>query len=104
MEGDKKEGEAEKVDSDGISQLYGVYAQQNIEFHEHGVVYAEGRKCSMKGMAGVSGLEKISEEEYEQIMNDGDPIEAPPGPYKIQPEKSGKVCIFQSIGCHLLIT
>ena len=90
-EGEKKEGEAEKVDSDGISQLYGVYAQQNIEFHEHGVVYAEGRKCSMKGMAGVSGLEKISEEEYEQIMNDGDPIEAPPGPYKVQPNVKGKI-------------
>ena len=75
-----------------------------MEFVDLGVVYAEGMKCSMKGMVGVSGLEKISEEEYEEIMNDFDPIEAPPGPYKIQPEKSGKVCIFQSIGCHLLIT
>ena len=68
MEGEKKEG----VGSHGISQLYGVSAQQNIEYHEHGVVYAEGRKCSMKGMAGVSGLEKISAEEYEEIMNDFD--------------------------------
>jgi len=61
------------------------------KFSDHGVVYAEGRKCSMKGMAGISGLEKITEEELKNIQNDFDPIEAPPGPYKVQPEKKGKI-------------
>ena len=55
-----------------------------------GIIYDEGRKCSMKGIAGVSGLEKVTEEEVEEILNDCDPIEAPPGPYKVQPGKKGK--------------
>jgi len=65
--------------------------KKKMEFVDLGVVYAEGMKCSMKGMVGVSGLEKISEEEYEEIMNDFDPIEAPPGPYKLQPGKKGRI-------------
>ena len=43
----------------------------------------------MKGLAGVSTLRKITEAEVEEILNDCDPIEAPPGEYKIQPEKQG---------------
>ena len=69
------------------------------------------------GAAGISSLEKINEEELEDILNDCDPIgknsrtlsklkiqlcflkiifilkflpEAPPGSYKIQPENQGK--------------
>ena len=61
-----------------------------MEFSDLGVIYAEGRKCSMKGFTGIAGLEKISEEEFDKIMNDFDPIEAPPGPYKLQPDKKGK--------------
>ena len=64
--------------------------EKKFEFSDHGIVYEEGRKCSMKGAGGVSDLIKISEEELEEIMNDFDPIEAPPGPYKVQPEKPGK--------------
>ena len=45
----------------------------------------------MKGFTGVSGLEKISDQELENIMNDFDPIEAPPGPYKVQPNVKGKI-------------
>ena len=44
----------------------------------------------MKGFTGFCGLEKITEEQLENIMNDFEPIEAPPGPYKIQPEIQGK--------------
>ena len=40
---------------------------------------------------GVVELQKITDEEANIIMNDCDPIEAPPGPYKIQPEVPGKV-------------
>ena len=45
----------------------------------------------MKGFTGVSGLEKITDQELEELMNDFDPIEAPPGPYKIQPNVKGKI-------------
>ena len=43
---------------------------------------------------GVSRIDKITEEEKEEIMNNFDPIEAPPGPYKIQPEVQGKILWF----------
>merc|ERR1712179_219682 len=61
-----------------------------MEFSDLGVIFDGGRKCSMKGFTGIAGLEKISEEEFEEIMNDFEPIEAPPGPYKVQPEKKRK--------------
>ena len=61
-------------------------------------MFEEGRKCSMKGMTGVSELVKITEDELERIMNDSDPIEAPPGPYIVQPEKTGdQICFFKSL-------
>ena len=47
----------------------------------------------MKGFTGKAGLEKITKKEFEEIMNDFEPIEAPPGPYKLQPEKKGKIYI-----------
>ena len=40
-------------------------------------------------MMGHGKVVKITEEELEQIENDFDPIEAPPGPFKIQPELPG---------------
>ena len=54
-----------------------------------GVLHDEGRQAAMKGLAGVSTLRKITEAEVEEILNDCDPIEAPPGEYKIQPDKQG---------------
>ena len=38
---------------------------------------------------GLSELIKITEEEKIAIDNDFDPIEAPPGPYKVQPDVPG---------------
>ena len=35
-------------------------------------------------------LERIQRQEMEDILNDFDPIQAPPGPYKLQPEKKGE--------------
>jgi len=67
---------------------------KKFEFVDLGVIYDEGRKCSMKGFAGICGLEKITKDEYEEIMNDYDPIEAPPGPYKVQPDRKGKILWF----------
>ena len=62
-----------------------------MNFSDLGVIFDEGRKCSMKGFTGIAGLEKITEKEFEEIMNDFEPIEAPPGRYKLQPEKKGKI-------------
>ena len=41
------------------------------------------------GTMGLSELIKITEEEKIAIDNDFDPIEAPPGPYKVQPDVPG---------------
>ena len=67
---------------------------KKMEFSDLGVVFDEGRQCSMKGMGVVSGLVKITEDDLERIMNDFDPIEAPPGPYIVQPQKKGKKILF----------
>ena len=42
-------------------------------------------------MIGHTSIEKITEEELMAIENDFDPIEAPPGPYKVQPQNQGKI-------------
>ena len=59
------------------------------QFVNVGVLFDEGKQVAMKGATGVATLRKITEEELEEILNDCDPIEAPPGDYTIQPEKSG---------------
>merc|ERR1719187_2071632 len=61
------------------------------EFQELGVMNDDGTSVIMKGMMGISTLEKISEEEAAEILADGDPVDAPPGPYKVQPEYQGKI-------------
>jgi len=80
--GDNEAGEAENEEA---------VKSKKMEFSDLGVVFDEGRKCSMKGMGVVSGLVKITEDDLERIMNDFDPIEAPPGPYIVQPQKKGKI-------------
>ena len=63
--------------------------QKKAQFSSFGIVFDEGRQLAMKAFTGVSTLRKITEAEMEKILNDCDPIEAPPGEYKIQPEKQG---------------
>ena len=43
---------------------------------------------------GDTVLERITEEEAIAIENDYDPIDAPPGPYTIQPDVPGKILWF----------
>ena len=47
----------------------------------------------MTGMKSYA-VEKITEQELRDIQNDFDPIEAPPGPYKVQPENQGLMSKF----------
>ena len=61
------------------------------KFSKFGVVSADGMKITMKGNWGISCIEWITDEEAAALEGEGDPIEAPPGPYKIQPEIQGKL-------------
>jgi len=61
---------------------------------ELGVITEEGAKLTTKNMMGIAEFESVTEEEAAAWEDDGDPIEAPPGPYKIQPEKKGKFLWF----------
>ena len=58
------------------------------------LIYWETLNCRniMVGNAGLSEWIKITEEEKIAMENDYDPIEAPPGPYTIQPDVPGKYC------------
>ena len=71
----------------------------NIElsytFAEHvttmfGVVSEDGRRITFKSSVGITVLDWMTDEEAEAMKEDGDPIDAPPGPYKIQPDNLGK--------------
>ena len=53
-----------------------------------GVITEDGKKVYIKGIMEYT-IEKITEEQLKTIQDDFDSIEAPPGPYKIQPEKKG---------------
>ena len=93
VEEDQKD-KSEEVPSNGEIALhiffYFLFWKNKLDQRDVGIIYDEGRKCSMKGVAGVSSLQKITEEEMEEILNDCDPIEAPPGPYTVQPGKKGR--------------
>ena len=51
----------------------------------------DGLKITTKGVMGIATLDWITEEEAAALEAEGDPIEAPPGEYKIQPEYLGKL-------------
>merc|ERR1712106_1029963 len=61
------------------------------DIYETGVISEDGLKITTKGMMGICELEWITEEEAAALEAEGDPIEAPPGDYKIQPEYQGKL-------------
>ena len=52
------------------------------------VISEDGCRVHVKGMFEYD-LEKITEEQAAELENDFDDIEAPPGPYTIQPENQG---------------
>merc|ERR1711892_69794 len=51
---------------------------------------ADPEIVKITGVMGISELEWITEEEAAALEAEGDPIEAPPGDYKIQPDYQGK--------------
>ena len=46
-------------------------------------------------------LEKITEEQAAELENDFDDIEAPPGPYTIQPENQGNETMYLKCYKHM---
>jgi len=82
-----------KMVYDETSALGEGFREWIEKYSEPGVISENGEKIvSNSGMGmGVVELEKITEEEFIFIENDNDPIEAPPGPYTIQPDVPGKI-------------
>eukprot|EP00090_Calanus_glacialis_P002740 TRINITY_DN12044_c0_g1_i3.p1 TRINITY_DN12044_c0_g1~~TRINITY_DN12044_c0_g1_i3.p1 ORF type:complete len:331 (+),score=83.34 TRINITY_DN12044_c0_g1_i3:73-993(+) len=63
-------------------------------FKERGVITENGVKLTTKSMMGICEYEWITEEEAAELQADGDPIDAPPAPYKLQPENQGRLLWF----------
>ena len=73
---------------------YNIELSNNLlgkEMTEYGVLFEGGTKYVFKSISGIRTRIWITEEEAELIANDGDPIEAPPSDYKIEPERQGKL-------------
>jgi len=72
-----------------------IISKQKEFTHElPGVVSENGKNATIHGSLGVYTIKWVTEEEAEFIAEEtkvGDPIEAPPGPYLIQPENQGKI-------------
>ena len=67
-----------------------------MSFTDLGVIVDGGQKVFLKGMT-IYRIEKLTMEQFEEMKNDYDPIEAPPGPFKIQPENQGMLIINVSM-------
>lgn len=67
-----------------------------MDMFDYGVITDGGNKVFVKGMT-IYTVEKITDKELEELENDFDPIEAPPGPYKVQPENQGFIQFNSSI-------
>ena len=63
--------------------------EKPLEFTSYGAITEEGRKAYFSGVREYE-IERITQKEIEEIENDFDQIEAPPGPYTIQPDKQGR--------------
>ena len=58
---------------------------------DHGVLMDNGTTFFIENMMGLWTLEWITEEEAKELENDGDPIDAPPNQYKVEPERQGRL-------------
>ena len=60
-----------------------------MDLVDYGVIVDGGNTVYLNGMVKYM-VEKITDEEFEAMEQDYDDIEAPPGPYVLQPENQGK--------------
>ena len=61
------------------------------EMVDYGVLMDDGTTMVNKGWGGIYTLVWITDEEAEQMAKDGDPIDAPPNQYKVEPERQGRL-------------
>jgi len=95
--GDFGEADPEIQEITGISDynLEITCTAEGNTVKELGVITKEGVRLATKSMmGGVAIFEKISKEEAIEMENDGDPIDAPPSSYKVQPEHQGRILWF----------
>ena len=74
--------------------IYNVRVQYKAagkEQEEFGVVSEDGLRFTLMTFMGLWTLEWITEEEAEELANAGDPIDAPPHLYRVEPERQGKL-------------
>ena len=69
-----------------------------MDLVDYGVIVDGGNTVYLNGMVKYM-VEKITDEEFEAMEQDYDDIEAPPGPYVLQPENQGRT--FKSVSNHL---
>ena len=97
MEGTWKFGEFEEAHPE-VAKLTGK-KNNNVDITlwggrwlSKGVVSEDGKKITIWGMSNdIDYFEWMSEEEYAALKDFGDPADAPPSRYKIQPEYNGKL-------------
>ena len=65
-----------------------------MDLVDYGVIVDGGNTVYLNGMVKYM-VEKITDEEFEAMEQDYDDIEAPPGPYVLQPENQGST--FKSV-------
>merc|ERR1712008_516638 len=83
--------EATGESSYNVELSYDVKDQVHIEY---GLVTEAGAKLLRKSVMGVHDYEKISEEEANEVLDDGDPIDSLRTPYKLQPHNQGHLIWF----------
>jgi len=83
--------EVAKATGQKISNIEIKYSTLGIDVVEHGVLSKDGKNFTIKTMMGIWNLEWITAEEAIRIANDGDPIDAPPSHYKLEPERQGRL-------------
>ena len=64
-----------------------------LEFTSYGAITEEGGKGFFSGVRDYD-IERVTQAEIKEIENDFDKIDAPPGPYTIQPHKRGRLKII----------
>ena len=67
---------------------------QGHTMKEVGVMTEDKKMIVTKSLMGVHEYHWITDQEAEELLEDGDPIEAPPTPYKLQPDNQGRLVWF----------
>lgn len=88
MNNQDDEGNPRVIDNKAVILREFIFSFQIIHLDDLAVITKGGCRVYVKGMVEYD-LEKITEEQAADLENDYDDIEAPPGPYKIQPENQG---------------